>query len=111
MDDYIEKHLDARRQQMLVNEQRREKHRPVAMALRDPMQAPDVIASAQKYVSLWREKCLCSIDYIEAWDRLLKHPNKAADALEDSSLNGIQLRQNSPFVAVVRKFMTASSAH
>ncbi len=100
----------ARKQQQEVNERRREKLRAVALALRDPKQAPGVVAAAKVYVKMWRDKGLCSRDYIDAWDNLLNHPQQAADMLEEQSPAAAQLRQNSPFVSVVRKYKIAHAA-
>ena len=81
----------ARQDKQKVDEQRREKHLPVA--------------EARQQVALWRSKNLCSADYIEAWESLLNVPVQAAEVLEDAfSSSAVQLRQNSPFVASVRRF-------
>lgn len=100
----------ARKQQQEINENRRKKLLPVACALRDPLRSPEVVVSAMKQVSLWRAKNLCSSDYIEAWEALLKEPEKAADMLEEQSQYAVQLRQNSPFVSVVRKHRNVHAA-
>ena len=95
----------ARQDKQKVDEQRREQHLPVARALRDPRQAPLIVAEARQQVALWRSKNLCSADYIEAWESLLNVPVQAAEVLEDAfSSSAVQLRQNSPFVASVRRF-------
>lgn len=94
-----------------MDEQRLQKHLPVARALRDPSQAPTVVAEARQQVSLWRNKNLCSLDYIEAWENLLDAPVQAAAVLEDAfSSSAVQLRQNSPFVASVRRFKALHAA-
>lgn len=100
----------ARKQQQEINENRRRKLLLVAHALRDPLRSHEVVVSAMKQVRLWREKHLCSSDYIEAWEALLKQPERAAKMLEDKSPYAIQLRQNSPFVSVVRKHQSAHAA-
>lgn len=100
----------ARKNQQDVNESRRQKHLPVALALRDPLRVKEVIASAKQYVDMWRAKGLCSRDYIDAWDNLLNHPDRAADILEAKSSDAAQLRQNSPFVSIVRRFESAHAA-
>ncbi len=74
----------ARQDKQKVDEQRREKHLPVARALRDPRQAPLIVAEARQQVALWRSKNLCSADYIEAWESLLNVPVQAAEVLEDA---------------------------
>lgn len=100
----------ARKQQQEVNENRRKKLLLVARALRDPLRSREVVVSAMQQVRLWREKRLCSSDYIEAWEDLLKQPEQAAKVLEAQSPYAIQLRQNSPFVSVVRKHQNAHAA-
>lgn len=107
MESLSQQRQQARKQQEEINARRLEKLRPVVLALRDPQQAPGVVAQARLYVNLWREKGLCSRDYIDAWDKLLDHPQKAADVLEELSPFAAQLRQNAPFVAVVRKYKIA----
>jgi len=94
--------LNARRHQGEVNERRRQMLAPVAVALRNPVQAPSVIAAAHRQVSLWRNGKLCSGDYIRAWEDLLQHPERAAAVLEDQSPKAAQLRQNSPFAEFIR---------
>lgn len=93
----------ARQQQRLVDEHRRQKLLPVARALADPDRAPEVVGLAMVQVQLWRKNQICSPDYINAWEGLLKRPKEAARVLQDLSPYAEQLRQNSPFVAVVRK--------
>lgn len=92
-----------RANQQEINEKRRLMHLPVALALRDPVRANEVIISARQCIEMWREKSLCSHDYIEAWDSLLNHPDQAAAILEARSSYADQLRQNSPFASVVRR--------
>lgn len=101
----------ARQDKQKIDEQRLKKHLPVARALRDPTQAPLIVAEARQQVALWRNKSLCSVDYIEAWERLLNVPVQAAEVLEDAfSSSAVQLRQNSPFVASVRRFKIQRAA-
>ena len=95
--------LSARAAQDGVNEQRRIKHLPVASALRDPSHVDSIIALAKVQVQLWRDRRLCSGDYIAAWDELLQQPARAAVILEEQSARAIALRQNSPFVSSVRQ--------
>lgn len=94
-----------------VNEQRLVKHRPVARALRShsPV-AEEVIALAQIQIERWKENSLCSADYISAWESLLLDPDKAASILEERTSRAAALRQNSPFVASVRKFNALAHA-
>lgn len=100
----------ARERQQVVNENRRKKLLMVACALRDPLRSREVVSSAMQQIRLWREKNLCSSDYIEAWESLLKQPEQAAKALEDQSPYAVQLRQNSPFVSMVRKHQSAHAS-
>ena len=100
----------ARQQQQLVNERRQQKLLPVARALVDPASAPEVVRLAMGQVKLWRTKQICSPDYIDAWEDLLRHPKEAARVLQDPSPYAAQLRQNSPFVAVVRKMQGMNAA-
>ena len=100
--------MQARQDQAAINERRRIKHLPVAQALRNPNLAPDIIAAAMRQIELWRNQHLCSQDYISAWEALLIDPLLAAKMLEEHSLNAIQMRQNSPFVATIRQFQAVS---
>ncbi|NVE01739.1 hypothetical protein [Massilia sp. BJB1822] len=95
-----------------VNERRLEKHRPVARALRGGAAAgaDEVLALAHAQIALWERGHLCSQDYIDAWKELLQHPLRAAQILEERSPRAAALRQNSPFVASVRKFQTLANA-
>ena len=102
--------LSARAAQDSVNDQRRIKHLPVARALRDPSDAASIVALAKIQVQLWRDRGLCSGDYIAAWDELLQQPARAAAILEEQSVRAIQLRQNSPFVSSVRRFNALTHA-
>lgn len=102
--------LLARAAQNIASEQRRAKFGAVALALRNPVMAKDVVALAVQQVKLWRSKSLCSLDYIEAWDGLLKRPLDAAAILEEDSPYAAQLRQNAPFVSSLRKIHSAHAA-
>jgi hypothetical protein len=100
----------ARQQQKLVNVGRQQKLLSVARALVDPVRAPEVVRLAMGQVQLWRRNQICSPDYIDAWEDLLKHPIEAARVLQDPSPYAVQLRQNSPFVAVIRKMQGLNAA-
>jgi hypothetical protein len=102
--------MQARQEQAAINERRRLKHLPVAQALRNPNLAHGIIAAARQQIELWRSQHLCSQDYIVAWEALLANPLLAAELLEEHSLNAIQMRQNSPFVATIRQFQALSDA-
>lgn len=88
-----------------VNERRLVKHRPVATALRGGAAAgaDEVLMLAHAQITLWEQQHLCSQDYIDAWKELLQNPIHAAQILEERSSRAAALRQNSPFVASVRK--------
>lgn len=94
-----------------VNERRLVKHVQVARALREGSSAADeIIALAEIQVERWEKNSLCSKDYIVAWRDLLKHPVEAASILEERSARAAALRQNSPFVASIRKFQALAHA-
>jgi hypothetical protein len=95
-----------------VNERRLDKHRPVARALRGGAAfcADEVLTLAHAQVALWEREHLCSQDYIDAWKDLLQQPLRAAEVLEERSPRAAALRQNSPFVASVRKFQALANA-
>ncbi len=93
-----------------VEERRLAKHMPVALALRTAP-APivnEIIVLANRQVESWEKNLLCSSDYISAWRELLKRPSDAASILEERSSRAAALRQNSPFVASIRKFQASS---
>ncbi|KAB0325092.1 hypothetical protein LSO07_15620 [Janthinobacterium sp. PLB04] len=93
-----------------IDERRLAKHVPVALALRTAPAAivNEIIFLANLQVESWEKSLLCSRDYISAWRELLKRPSDAASILEERSSRAAALRQNSPFVASVRKFHAAS---
>ena len=90
-----------------IAERRLANHAPVARALREgsPSTIAEIIALAYVQVELWEKGSLCSMDYISTWKELLQDPVKAAELLEERSSRANALRQNSPFVATVRKFL------
>jgi hypothetical protein len=94
-----------------VNERRLVKHRPVARALAGmTSEAEEVLALANQQIALWEAGHLCSQDYIDDWKDLLRHPQRAAEVLEERSSRATALRQNSPFVASIRKFQALAHA-
>jgi len=95
-----------------ANERRLVKHRPVVIALRGgpAAGANEVLALAHAQITLWEQQNLCSQDYIDAWKELLQDPLHAAQILEERSSRAAALRQNSPFVASVRKFEASGKA-
>lgn len=94
-----------------IDERRLAKHVPVASALRAaPAQiVNEIIHLANLQTDSWEKNSLCSSDYISAWRELLKRPNDAASILEERSSHAAALRQNSPFVASVRKFQVRAA--
>lgn len=95
-----------------IDERRLAKHVSVALALRTAP-APivnEIILLANLQVESWEKSLLCSRDYISAWRELLKRPNDAASILEERTSRAAALRQNSPFVASVRKFQALAQA-
>jgi len=95
-----------------ANERRLVKHRPVAIALRGgpAAGANEVLALAHAQIMLWEQQNLCSQDYLDAWKELLQDPLQAAQILEERSSRAAALRQNSPFVASVRKSEASKKA-
>lgn len=89
--------MNARLTQQNVEMKRMQAHAVVVSLLRDEDLRKSLIEDAYTQIKLWREKELCSLDFIEEWEMLLKSPQKAADVLESMSPNSIRLRQNSPF--------------
>ncbi len=93
-------------------EHRLAKHVLVARALREDTSSnvEEIISLANLQVEHWERDSLCSKDYICAWRELLKNPAEAASVLEERSSRAAALRQNSPFVATVRKFQFLAHA-
>lgn len=112
MDSHLNNPVQASGAAADVNERRLDKHRPVARALRGGAAAgaDEVLALAHRQIALWEREQLCSQDYIDAWKKLLQHPLHAAQILEERSSRAAALRQNSPFVASVRKFRALAHA-
>lgn len=92
----------ARLSQMNVENNRLSAHALVAVKLRDKHARKDVISSARAQIAKWRINQLCSPDYIQEWEALLRSPVKAANVLENMDPVSIRLRQNSPFSAFLR---------
>lgn len=86
------------------------KHEPIARALRSASCAVvnEIISLAYDQICLWEKDGLCSKDYIDAWRDLLQSPAAAASMLEERSPRAAALRQNSPFVATVRKLQASA---
>lgn len=93
----------AREEKLRADASRMVRHAHIAAMLRDPNLSDLVVSEGLKQVDLWRAHKLCSQDYIESWAYLLAHPILAADMLEDQSSQAVQLRQNTPFAALLIK--------
>lgn len=93
----------AREEKLRADASRMEKHAHIAAMLRDPKLSALVVSEGLKQVEIWRAQKICSPDYIESWSCLLAHPLLAADMLEDESTKAIQMRQNTPFAALLLK--------
>jgi len=94
----------ARAAQALVEKDRLIKHQRLAIHLLVVSRAEQraLIARARNEVARWRRDHLCSADYSDRWDALLKLPVKElAQAMGSASLDwGTALRQNSPWHGV-----------
>lgn len=91
--------LAARQAQQHHEHQRKLAHGRVAALLQDPSTASKVIANANDQVAKWQFLSLCSRDYIEDWQKLLRDPLAAAELLLEDSPRAVRLRQNTPFAA------------
>lgn len=87
----------ARQRQEQREAQRKRMHARVAGLLCGKRTGPVVARYAMKQVAKWRNKQLCSRDFIDAWTELLKHPKRAAALLREDSPRAVRLRQNTPF--------------
>ncbi|WP_137917104.1 hypothetical protein [Hydrogenophaga sp. 2FB] len=91
----------AREQQVQVEADRLRRHADLAAALLSA--SPDVrdavIGEAKARVNRWREKLLCSEDFITRWDVILALPVErlAEEIVSDCDGWGRALRQNTPF--------------
>lgn len=97
----------ALKKQAETDSRRRELHLPVANALREPATAALILREATEVVQLWLKHRLFDEQFVTEWTQLLKTPEEAAAMLEEESPRGIQFRQNSPFVAAIRRFQAA----
>lgn len=94
----------ARAAQALVEKDRLIRHQRLAIHLLLAPRAEQhaLIERAREEVARWRRDHLCSADYSDRWDALLKLPVKElARAMASESLDwGTALRQNSPWQGV-----------
>ncbi len=95
----------ARAEQALTEKDRLIKHQSLAIQL---LLMPDadrqvLIERARREVERWRRERLCSLDYIERWEALLKRSvNELAQSMGSETLEwGTALRQNSPWHVVM----------
>jgi len=81
-------------------------HQKIYDLLKSSNRADEIQKSALKRISLWKEKQLCSVDYINAWELMLANLDEFKRiALDDPSDNGVALRQNSPFSSFMKELM------
>ena len=95
----------ARAEQALIEKDRLIKHQALAIQLL-LMPAADsqaLVIRAQQEVTRWRRERVCSLDYIERWEALLKRSvTELAQAMGSETLEwGTALRQNSPWHVVM----------
>ncbi len=94
----------ARAAQALVEKDRLIRHQRLAihLLLASRAQQQALIGNAQQVVARWRRENLCSPDYSDRWDALLKLPVKElAQAMGSDTLDwGTAMRQNSPWHGV-----------
>ena len=94
----------ARARQALVEKERLIRHQRIAIdLLRLPAKDRDgLVERAAKVVAMWRQKKLCSADYVNRWSDILGLPplEMAAAIVSDADGWGTALRQNSPWVGV-----------
>ncbi|ABE47175.1 type II toxin-antitoxin system Phd/YefM family antitoxin [Polaromonas sp. JS666] len=94
----------ARVKQAVIEKDRLIRHQRIAFDL--VTLAPDkrdwLIKDARAMVDRWRAERLCSADYIQKWEQILKmNPQEmAATIVSDVGGWGASLRQNSPWVGV-----------
>jgi PHD/YefM family antitoxin component YafN of YafNO toxin-antitoxin module len=94
----------ARSAQQLVERDRLIKHQKLAIDLltMPPAKREKLLEQARAEVARWRQDRLCSVDYADRWDELLRLPVKdlARGMCEDPRGWGRGLRQNSPWTFV-----------
>lgn len=94
----------ARANQALIEKDRLIRHQRIAfdLATSPPGKRGLLIKNALAVVKRWRLERLCSIDYIQKWEHILKMPPQemATTMVSDIDGWGPSLRQNSPWVGV-----------
>ena len=75
-----------------------ELHRTAVRALLDANQGEKVRQRALEQVAKWDHEHLCSSHYIQAWQTILNSPTGSMESqILRNDVEGIALRQNSPF--------------
>ena len=73
-------------------------HRQAVDALLDPVAGQQVRERALAQIDKWESKHLCSPHYVESWRSILKLPLASMRfAIMRDDVEGVSLRQNSPF--------------
>ena len=94
----------ARLKQAAIEKDRLIRHQRIALdlALLPSSETNCLIRNAMTVVNRWRNEKLCSKDYIERWEEILRLPPHeiAASMVSDMNGWGPSLRQNSPWVGV-----------
>lgn len=94
----------ARVKQAMIEKDRLIRHQKIAfdLATSAPDKRNSMIKEARAMVQRWRVERLCSSDYIERWEKILKMKPQAmaATMVSDADGWGPSLRQNSPWVGL-----------
>lgn len=94
----------ARARQALIEKDRLIRHHQIALDLvtLDSKKRDRLIKNARAVVLRWRAERLCSADYIQRWEEILKMPPREMGTTMVSDVDGWgpSLRQNSPWVGV-----------
>jgi len=102
--------LEARRL-ALVEKQDRDRrllyfHQKIYDLLKSSDRAEEINQKALERMNLWKEKQLCSDEYISDWKAMLSNLDQFKKmALDDPSDNAVALRQNSPFAAFMKELL------
>jgi len=94
----------ARANQAMVEKDRLNRHHRIALDLvtMPATQRDQLIKNARAVVDRWKNERLCSADYIQKWEEILKLDPvaMATTMVSDADGWGPSLRQNSPWVGV-----------
>jgi len=80
-------------------------HRKIYDLLKFSDRADEIQKSALNRIALWKEKQLCSDEYINDWKLMLANLDDFERMALNKSDNGVALRQNSPFSAFMKELM------